>query len=213
MASVLMTRVVISPDSGENEAQTGISPVDPTPLRHGLRRMAPVPSGVSFAGFDEDDPPTSELGPGDSHYELTDDTLEYAPDGSGTDWPTISPPAPSPFEPQPDRAHEPETSKVFFPDPWYDKLIDSWGRFHFIVPLGLGAVSLAGLCFLLVLSLSVRPILDSSISALVVGLLGTIAFLLICLTMTALSLLLLGLARDIRRLRIHADRSAGIERE
>ena len=56
-----------------------------------------------------------ELGPEDSHYELTDDTIDYAPDGSATDWPTISPPAPSPFEPQPARVHEPESSNVFFP--------------------------------------------------------------------------------------------------
>ena len=55
-----------------------------------------------------------------------------------------------------------------------------------------------------------RPNLSSSITALILGFVGTIAFLLI-LTTTALNLLLVDLARNTRRLRSIAPRSRVIE--
>jgi hypothetical protein len=76
--------------------------------------------------------------------------------------------------------------------------------------LGLGALALLIIGGFLVRAFLGRPDLSSSITALILGFVGTIAFLLISFMTTALNLLVVDLARNTRRLRIHADRSAQI---
>ena len=86
------------------------------------------------------------------------------------------------------------------PAPWYFKVIESWGRVHLYVVMGFAASSLSVLGFLLMRALVVGQILSSSTAALLVGLVGTIAFLLLSLSATALIMLLIDLARNMRLL-------------
>jgi hypothetical protein len=163
------------------------------------------------AGFEEDDLSWQVPGPGDSHYELKV-TIEDIMDESGDDWSAMSTSAPALSEEGSAPAVDPRASQVLLRDPWYYRGIDSWSRFHGFVALGFGTLSLVGLGFLLVRALTGRPILDSSFSALVVGLIGTIAFVFLSLTTTVLSLLLVDLARNLRRLKDQAERNARIAR-
>jgi hypothetical protein len=174
--------------------------------------MTPFAAAGFFAGFDEGDPSSYKRSPGDSHYELTVPIQPGAGD-SGDDWPAMSASDPAPEEGWSAPSAEPATVEILAPEPAYYRLIESWGRLQFFSAMSFGALSLAGLCALLVLTLSGRPIWDSSISALVVGLLGIIAFIFLSLATTVLSVLVLDLARNIRRLRVLADRNAGIPQE
>jgi hypothetical protein len=91
--------------------------------------------------------------------------------------------------------------------PWYYNYIDSWGRFHFIAALGFAAASLSVLGFLLVRALVAGEVMHTSITALIVGCLGTIAFLLLSMTAAALVVLLADLGKTIRDSSLHANRS------
>jgi hypothetical protein len=208
---VVMTRVVINAGAGESAEVPVISPVDSNPSHRGRGTMSSLARDGFFAGFDEDDPRSPDPGPADSHYELTEGG-EVAPDDSVDDWPAVSP-SETPSDPWLAATAEPAATEVLTRDPWYYKLIDDFGHLQFYVALTFGALALALLSFLLVRTLSGSLGLDSSVSALVVALVGTMAFLLISLIATVLIVLLVDLARNIRRLRIHADRSAGIPRE
>jgi hypothetical protein len=172
---------------------------------------------------DDDDFPSTLTDLGDSNYEMTV-SLEDELDDSQFELRTIKEPHPSPsptlslspsLSPSPPAngsapALVPGESEPLPPDPRYYDLIDSGSRICFGVVLGLGALALLMIGVFLVRAFLGRPDLSSSITALILGFVGTIAFLLISFMTTALNLLLVDLARNTRRLRIHADRSAQI---
>jgi hypothetical protein len=195
-----------------SEVQVGGLVEEPAAALHRERPMLPSPSDGLFGGFDEEDLPPRPLGPGDSHYELTA-IDESAPAASGDDWPAVS----SAVTAEDWGASEAQVdwggSEALAVEPGLYKGIVSWGRVQFFAVMGFGALSLAALGFLLVRALTGKPLLDSSHSALVVGLIGIIAFLLLSITTGLLGVLLLDLARNLRRLRDHVDRHGRIVRD
>jgi hypothetical protein len=106
------------------------------------------------------------------------------------------------------RSFEHESSEYFIPVPWYFNFIDSWGRLHFYFAMGFAALSLTVLGFLLARALVAGDIMSSSVTALIIGCVGTIAFILISLSATALTVLLVDLARNVRTLIQQADRTS-----
>jgi hypothetical protein len=91
--------------------------------------------------------------------------------------------------------------------PWYYKFIESWGRVHFYVVLGFGTSSLAVLGFLLYCALVAGYTLSSSITALIIGCVGTVAFLLLSVSATVLIILMIDLARSVRVLIQQTDQN------
>ena len=161
---------------------------------------------------DENDLAATLTDLGDSNYELTV-SLEGELDDSQFELPTIKESHPSSSEGPAAPALVLAGPEPLPPDPRYYNLIDSWSRFGFWGVLGLGTLALVVIVGLLVRACLGGPDLNSSITALVLGFVGTIAFLLISLMTTALNLLLVDLARNTRRLRLHADRGAQIARK
>ncbi len=95
-------------------------------------------------------------------------------------------------------AFESESSEIALAVPWYYKFIESWGRVHFYVVLGFAASSLAVLGYLLISALVAGRALSSSITALIIGCVGTVAFLLLSLSATVLIILVIDLGRSVR---------------
>jgi hypothetical protein len=208
---ILMTRFVIGARVDE-EVVAAVAPGEPDPWLRDSTSPALMPSNGYFAGFDDEEPGTHEGGPGDSHYELSDPSFAAFED-SGAEWTAVSTANPAPRRSEAASNGEPVASEAIGNEPWYYKLIDSFGRYQFLVALNFGALVLVLFGFLLVRPLIGNVGLDSSASALLVGLVGTVAFLLISLITAALIVLLVDLARTIRRLRLHVDRNAPLARE
>jgi hypothetical protein len=161
----------------------------------------------SFSADSDDDLPVfADRSPFDASFE-TGAVLGGGPDDSQTELPAFvdgeSPAGESPAPGGPEAG----SSGLFLADPWYYNVIDSWGRLHFYVALGFGASSLAVLGYFLVSAIVGGHTLNSSITALIVGCVGTIAFLLLSLSATALVILLVDLARNVRALIQRADRN------
>jgi hypothetical protein len=173
-------------------------------LPHVLRRgfFASDDEDVSLVG-----PDSLIRGPDDSQYELSAIFAE------GTDPSRDSLdqlPAFSMDSAVPDAAHsaaslDPAEAEVRLAVPWYYRYIDAWGRFHFFTALGFAAVSLSILGFLLLRALVGGEVMHTSITALVVGCLGTIAFLLLSLSVAALAALLADLDKSVRHLNFQAE--------
>jgi hypothetical protein len=161
---------------------------------------------------DEDDLPPTLADLGDSNYELTV-SLVGELDDSQFELPTIRETDPSPPANRSAPALVLAGSEPFPPDPEFYALIDSWSRICFLAVLGSVALSLLVIGVLLVRAFLGGSNIHSSTTALIFGFVGTIAFLLVSFMMTVLSLLLVDLARNTRRLRIHADRGAQIASE
>ncbi len=132
------------------------------------------------------------------------------PDDSQTELPAFTSDMPPSGETEAVRPFETPSGLVDVPVPWFFNFIDSWGRLHFFVALGFAASSLSVLGYFLVRALVSGEILSSSIAALIVGCVGTIAFLLLSLSATALIFLLIDLARNVRHLMQRADRTLGV---
>jgi hypothetical protein len=163
------------------------------------------------AGFDESEPARRGLGPGDSHYELSFALRDPVGD-SGVDWPAVSADDPQFGESPSGEFVEAFGREVDAREPQYYRFIDSSGRFLFFGTLIFIIVSLPLFGFLLVHILGGGPAVNPAPLALIVGTIAAIAFLFISLGITALNVLLVDLARNIRRLRDHADQKAGIVR-
>jgi hypothetical protein len=164
----------------------------------------------SFSGADEDEDDL-EAGlpdPSDSQYELPvgvgdEDGAEF------NDWSTDDMPArPGPGE----RRIEAGDSSSVPSDPWYYKFIHAWGRVHFFGAIGFAALSMTVIACLVLARLTGNLKPESSAIAIVVGIVGAIALLMISLSTTALNLLLIDLARNIHRLRVHSDDKSKIMR-
>ena len=165
------------------------------------RNLIQAPPRSFSADSDGDLPVFADRSTYDASYE-TGAVLGGGPDDSQTELPAFvdgeSPAAAAP---------EAGSSGLFLADPWYFNVIDSWGRLHFYVALGFGASSLAVLGYFLVSAIVGGHTLNSSITALIVGCVGTIAFLLLSLSASALVMLLVDLARNMRALIQRADRN------
>jgi len=80
------------------------------------------------------------------------------------------------------------------------RVVGIWSRYQLVVTLAFGALAFAILGFLLLKSSIGGHAVTPETSTLVVGLLGTAAFVLLSLTGFALNFLLIEIARDLRRL-------------
>jgi hypothetical protein len=173
----------------------------PAAVGEGFARSA---SEMYFSG--EDDEPLPEpAGLSDSHYEVSP-----ALDDDGTDSDYEMPAHRSsgsardegPFS----ATFEPAGLEIVLTNPWYDRFIDSWSRYHWVIALGFGTSSLAVLGYLLARALLAGATLDSSVTSLIVGCVTTVAFMLLSVSATVLMVLLIDLGRSIRRLSVHSGR-------
>jgi hypothetical protein len=128
-----------------------------------------------------------------------DDSQVELPAFSSSDEPSGEVEAAAPFESA--------SSEFALAVPWHYKYIESWGRVHFYVAVGFAASSLSVLGWLLVSAMVVGQGVSSSITALIVGCVGTIAFLLLSLSATVLIILLVDVARNVRVLIQQFDRN------
>jgi hypothetical protein len=181
-----------------------------------LRPAAAVPQVLQHEFFSSDDEdglsPARDLvlrGPEDSHYELSAVFDEDANDGdeSQVDLPAFSTESVVPDDVDATASLAPAGADISVVLPWYYIYIQSWARFHFLAALGFTATSLLLLGYLLVRSLAGGPIIHPSITALLVGCVGTIAFLLLSLSMAAVVALLADLGRSVRTMNLHAARN------
>jgi hypothetical protein len=177
-----------------------------------VRNRVPVSPEGFYAGIDEEIAALTPQSPYDSQYEMTA-VLGGDPDDSQTELPAftgetdLSDETDLSGEIEAARPFETASSEFLTPVPWYFNFIDSWGRLLFYLATGFATASLAVLGFLLVRALVAGQIMSSSVTALIIGCVGTIAFLLISLSATALTVLLVDLARNVRMLIQQADRN------
>jgi hypothetical protein len=136
--------------------------------------------------------------PSDWQRSTSSAVLGGDPDDSQVELPAFTSAADSSAEVEAVTAFEPENSELATAVPRYYKVIESLGRVHFYVVLLFAASSLAVLVFLLVSALVAGQTLSSSITALIIGCVGMIAFLLLSLPATMLMILVIDLARSVR---------------
>ena len=158
-----------------------------------LRDLALAALDGFSSGSDDEIPALSGRSPYDSQYEMTA-VLGGDPDDSQTELPAFTGGVDESGEIEAARPFDTGSSEYLLPVPWYFNFIDSWGRLHFYVATGFAAASLSVLGFLLVRALVAGEITSSSVTALIIGCVGTVAFLLISLSATALTVLLVDLA-------------------
>jgi hypothetical protein len=146
--------------------------------------------------------------PDDSHYELSP---IYGDDANGDDsqveLPAFSMDSEAPEGERHTAIFDPARPDAARPAPWYYDYISSWGRYHVITALGFATISLFVLAGMLLSSLVGGPIIDISSIALIVGCVGTIAFLLLTLPLAALVALLADLGKSLRQLHFRSDGS------
>jgi hypothetical protein len=165
-----------------------------------------------FDRFEESQPPRRALGPGDSNYEMTF-TLDDATGDSVADWEKdseafLEPEAPSSDEIE---AMIPKGTGSSNPDPGFYGFIVSWRRPLCFGVLGFVAFSVLVIGFLVASSLGMTGIqaIPTSIQALIVASLGTIALLLIGTSMIFQIVCLADLARSVHRMHDLENRLSG----
>jgi len=197
--------------SHANGADSWVGPASgPALAGRALETSAPHRADGFFSGFDGTEPSSRDLGPGESHYELTF-TLNDGRGDSGVDW---AGPAANGLD-----AERPNTEEIEAvgpleraPGPWYDHFLDSWGQRLFSIAAGCVAFAVLLIGALLMRSLIVGdgdgdgPTVATTRLSLVLASIGTIALLLVGLLAGFLSFLLADLARSLRRPRDPAIR-------
>jgi hypothetical protein len=162
-----------------------------------------------FSGFDDDPRSPRQRGPGDSNYELTFTLRDLGGDSSG-DWdaatPQVEPEAPSSDEVE---ALAPTTTAPHEPDSWHVHFIRSWGLVIIGAALGLIAVSVPVIAYLVWRTLAADMPLGTPLSTLIAGFTCAVALLMISIPLMLLAICLTDLARDVRRLREHLERKTG----
>jgi hypothetical protein len=161
---------------------------------------------------DDDDRAARLRSPFDSHYDMAA-MFDETPDESGAEIPAFDPGSSGEFETVTPATDRSSADELFQPSPWYYKFINSWGRFQFVAGLGFAASALSVLGFLLARAIVAGQTVSTSVTALVLGCVGTIAFLLLSLSATALIMLLADLDRNVRQLIQQADRDAAAARD
>ena len=174
---------------------------------HASKRPVMVARGFS-AGSDPDLAEYPQPSPEDSQHEMAA-VLGGDPDDSQVELPAfVLADGPS-GEYATSPGLQTGSSEFLLAVPWYFRFIESWGRVHVFVAVGFAAASLSVLGFLLIRALVAGHTLNSSITALIVGCVGTIAFLLLSLSATVLIMLLIDLARNVRLLIQQTDLHSG----
>jgi len=187
------------------------APYEASPAPQLVNSLGRFRSGTFLAGLEEDeeDPSATMLGPGDSHYELSpivdgEDEDSHAQVGAHEPHSWSS-------EKRGSALTEEDAGTDGLPtSPRYFRFIESWGRYYFGLASGFGALALVALIFFLVRMILVGPYVSSAVAALIVGCVGLIAFLLLAVTGAAGYLLMVDLARNVRRLRDHSERIARV---
>jgi hypothetical protein len=166
-------------------------------LVHERARMTATDNGAEHDHLDD---ASFSLRPqSDWQQDVSSAVLGGDPDDSQVELPAFT--STSPTDPSGEIAAAPafeSASSETTPIPWYYRVIESWGRVHFYVVLGFAASSLAVLGFLLISALVAGHALSSSITALIIGCVGTVAFLLLSLSATVLIILVIDLGRSVR---------------
>jgi hypothetical protein len=205
-SSRFLAGAVVVPGSDQRAG----SAIEPPALSRSAEK-APFLTDGFFAGFDEPQSALRPLGPGDSQYELSFTLEEPRIDPDG-DWPEGSDDA-RPDEDPSGEVAVPLGLDPSPPEPRILRLIAAWGQPFLFGASILAVLSLPLFGFLLVRGLDGRPADILTTLVLVVGSVASITMMLISLSLLALNILLVDLARNIRRLRDHADREAGIGRQ
>jgi hypothetical protein len=104
-------------------------------------------------------------------------------------------------------------SKPLPADPRYYDFIDSWSRKGFWLVVVAVAVAVMVIGGFLARALLIGQSIEEYTTALIVGFVAALTLLLVTFAATALNLLLVDLARNTRRLRIHADRGTRVASE
>jgi hypothetical protein len=166
-------------------------------------------SEAYFSGDDDSLP--DELGPGDSHYDMAG---FFEADGGNSDYelPAYRSNSGLPEE-HPSGTFEPAITAVPVASPWYDGFIDTLSRIQLWIAVGFGTSSLAVLGFLLARALAGGAIIDTSITALIVGCVGTFAFMMLSISATVLIVLVVDLGRNLRQLIVRSNQRARIAGE
>jgi hypothetical protein len=161
-----------------------------------------------FSGFDDRGDSPRKRGPGDSNYELTF-SLQDVDGESSTDWDAttvaIEPEAPSSDE---IAAVGPPADARRESDSWPIRFIESWGLVLIGAALGLIAVSIPVIAYLVWRAAGGGPAGEAS-PTLIAGFTCAVGLLMIAIPMTLLAIGLNDLVRDIRRLREHLERRTG----
>ncbi len=153
---------------------------------------------------DPDDASLQAVKPDDSQYELpivTDVDLE----DSQVEIPVFAPTRSSADDQSPVIDDDRPSIVLSLSTPWPYRFVNTWGRYHFAVAIGFCTFSLVVLGFFLAREVLGGQTIGVSVTLLIVGCVGMIAFLLLSLTVTALNVLLADLAKNVRRLRIQSE--------
>jgi len=153
-----------------------------------------------IGGFDDHDYSEIELGPGDSQYELSSGGEAFPDYDSQAELPAIGSRQADPIPIPATDLRNARSSKPAPIVPWYGRLVEIWTRYQIVVTLGYGALGIVVLGFCLIRTSFGGQSLTPASSSLVVGFLGAIAFVLLSLSGLAQSILLIDLARRLRRL-------------
>jgi hypothetical protein len=196
---------------GVDESWRGTA-MDTPVLSQSRQKATPFRADGMFGRFDEPERPLRALGPGDSNYEMTF-SIGGAPDDPGIDWERdaedfLEPEAPSSDE---IAAVIPRGPGQVRSDPWFYAFIGSWGRPFCFGVLGFVGFSVLVIGLLVANGLHVlgSQAIPTSIQALIVASLGTIALLLIGTAMIFQSAFLADLARTIHRMPDPKNRLSG----
>ncbi len=202
----------------------------PTQGSRAVNDVARFPAHPLYRSLYEDDSSEIALGPGDSHIEWSFNVGPFVDDSQVDVPAFIAPqPEPKQIQPpsmssasssasrvgsgesgvarseEPKRIQAASGSDVLAAKPvpiirGNGRFVDIWSRYHLFTTIGFGALAFLVLGFLLLKSCTGGQVITPATSTLVVGLLGTVAFVLLSLIGLALNFLLIELACDLRRL-------------
>ena len=159
---------------------------------------------LSLTGALTDDSLPRVIDPDDSQYELPVST-DIDIDDSQVELPAFTPDQVAADEYWHSAGDDPPSVEPNFKSPWHDRFVNSWGRYHFGAAIGFGAISLAVLGYLLASELFGGQSTSASVPLLILGCVGTVAFLLLSVTVTALNRQLADLAKHVRLMRMQSE--------
>jgi hypothetical protein len=171
-----------------------------SPIAERIGSIARFTSETQAATIDEpDDSSPQGVDPDDSQYELPVSVIVDIDDSQ------VELPAFTPDDKWPVAGGDPPSLELSPSSPWHYRFVDSWGRYHFAIAIGFGAFSLVILGFFLARTILGGQTISASVTLLIVGCVGMVAFLLLSVTVTALNMLLADLTKNVRQLRIQSE--------